>query len=797
MANKKYEENDIASIAASTRKITGTTDTYTVHEMAVALDEYSPSEGGGDSYIDDVQNSMEDGVVVGWYSVPYKITGGGYVASDGTIATPVVPASQFPKGGVIDYDNMIAVLPGEQWRYKGGGIWDHPADGTAMKSGVLFGFDSTKKYISTILSNANYGNYAEFTIPDGVYYITFVMWSGIHSDLQKYGKHYEMTQADKDLLEQLMVLNQTKQRTYTQPRIRKPKRGMVTIVHDDMNYNPAEIAEMFAVRGLKLCWAHTGDFNNVVGTAGDNATYFNRYMTKWEMMKIGESLGFERLQHEGTVITADNIDDWDALYEQFAKRKEDAEWFGFFPSTYILAGGNGLIAGDLRTDKWVRYFYKMSDLYGTPYDGESTDRNPNPWTGNPYFYGRGALSNNNTDEKIQQVCASILSGIESGNWMIFYTHGFPDLSKERLEYLLDFIIEHDIPVCTYSDVYSAYATMDALFDKNIVSISATATSTVFDYGTDVTTDMLGLSVVAVYDDGSTEVVTQSATITVPTLVVGANSIAVSYQGKTTTIIITINDSTEEPSDPDVIDTTITFTGSKDYADIKTIHLEAGKTYNISFDWLANCASLTGPSKLYAYNYELGLNQSFTVYTGQPTRSGSISATISSVPSTGDYLIRLYDNGGIPASYGSIAFTITNFVVEDVTQPSEPDTPVEDEWDFVVEFPFTAGRDQATIQGTPSVEKGKTYRYVFDYKVDATNSIGINNNSIKLYSWAAGITNNTSLTFIAGKVTTGTIDVTAKANNNATNPIVLDDLSNTVETDAATVYIKNLSITEVI
>jgi hypothetical protein len=245
--------------------------------------------------------------------------------------------------------------------------------------------------------------------------------------------------------------------------------------------------------------------------------------------------GGEVLNHRATPITADNINDYDTLYNYFVIPKMRLEKLGFDVNGIILAGGIGQITGSKITDMWVRSYYQYSDLLGIQSMAE------------PYYHPR-----NNIGNKTLAEWKSYIDKIDaaSSSWDIIYTHGRHEKPLVEVQELLEYIkTKPNIEVKTYKGIHDTHIIMDScsLSVKSLTNISATKTISSYNVGDTLNTD--DITVTATYSDSSTSDVTRRSIINISGVnitVAGLYNIVASYtEGnvtKTTNIKIIVLDS---------------------------------------------------------------------------------------------------------------------------------------------------------------------------------------------------------------------------------------------------------------
>lgn len=319
-------------------------------------------------------------------------------------------------------------------------------------------------------------------------------------------------------------------------------------------------------------------------------SHFNELCTKGDTTKTvveeirrGVANGGEVLQHGNGTITVANIDNEDYLKKAFLTNKENFISYGFNPRCVILDGGqdeqgNSPIYNDARTDRWVRALFDFSDGYGIK---------------EPYNHRRNAPTT------LEQAKSYIDSAVANKSFCPIFAHKWYDFWDEMIDYAKSL----GANFTTYSEVYDTYGTTKSLKAmetrikvlesasgnvKTLVSISATKTKTTYEVNDTLTTD--DITVIAIYSDESTADVTADAVIDTSNVVMsaaGSYEIEVSYSGKTTTIMITVEE--KQTGAETVIYQVNSITGTCDGTkDLKlgnsSTQWTAGKQYRYVFDY---------------------------------------------------------------------------------------------------------------------------------------------------------------------------------------------------------------------
>ena len=301
-----------------------------------------------------------------------------------------------------------------------------------------------------------------------------------------------------------------------------------------------------------------------------------------EEIRRGVKNGGEVLQHGNGTITISNIDNEDYLKKAFLTNKENFISYGFNPRCVILDGGqdaegNSPIYNDARTDRWVRALFDFSDGYGIK---------------EPYNHIRNAPTT------LEQAKSYIDSAVANKSFCPIFAHKWYDFWDEMIDYAKSL----GANFTTYSEVYDTYGTTKSLKametrikvleqgggGKVLASISATKTKTSYTVDDSFSTD--DIIVIAHYSDETSEVITSDATINTSNVVMsvsGKYNISISYGGKSTSIEITVSE-TSSPSGTVIYEVSSISGTCNGTSDVKvgssSTSWTSGKQYQYEFDY---------------------------------------------------------------------------------------------------------------------------------------------------------------------------------------------------------------------
>lgn len=470
------------------------------------------TDGDGTKFLaDDGEYKNVEATVYYYEPLVIETSSGIYRKADGTIGDNTIETDENVKRvTATNADQYVSVVAGEVYRM-------------TVSSVVLLGsfnatqcvfLDDDDNFVATAFDTLNYKEDVLVTVPEGATRMHFTLWSNGSFSLERQTtKPYGVV--NKVELENELYRNQLEQANFSRKTFAPFDKGYISFVCDDTRNSVSEIVNVFVNKGVPLCIAaiHSA-FNNLANGGG----------TVLDAVKKAVENGGEVLAHNGTPITEAEINDFDSMYEVFAKNKEMLEKYGFYPHGIILAGGTGQIVGDMRTDKWVRKYYLYSDLYG-----ETS-------LGYPYYHYRTALSNLTLDK----AKAKVDDAIANKEWTIFYLHEWMEFSQSDMEALLDYINakdERELGIKTYGEIYGGFVT---LYPKTVATIIANKVTSIYETGATINTD--DIEVTVYYRDGSSEVITSGITVDLTDIDVDTEGIyfmSVTYGKKTVYLPITI------------------------------------------------------------------------------------------------------------------------------------------------------------------------------------------------------------------------------------------------------------------
>ena len=445
--------------------------------------------------------------------VPIETTAGIYRKADGTIGDSTAETDEYiKKVSATNADQYVAVEEGEVYRITMGSLASLSPSFNATQCVFL---NENNEFVANAFDTSLMiaKEYELVTVPKNATKMHFSVWSGNTFTVEKQITEPYGIVNEFELLNELEKL-QHEEQTFARKTFAPFDKGYVTFVNDDCRSVIGEIVAVFVEKDIPLCLAALyGAFTNLT-TNG----------TVLDAVRLAVKNGGEVLAHAPNPITETEIDNFNSLYNQFAKNKEMLEMYGFDVNGIILAGGTGQIVGSQKTDKWARKYYQYSDLYG------------NSEYGYPYYHYRTALSNLTLDK----AKAKVDEAIENKEWVIFYLHEWMEFSQSDMKALLDYINEKDareLGIVTYKQIYDNFCIK---YPKQLVSITASKATSVYEAGSEINTN--DVAVTAYYNDGTMEEITSGITVDlseIDTATAGEYWCSVAYSDKTVYLPISI------------------------------------------------------------------------------------------------------------------------------------------------------------------------------------------------------------------------------------------------------------------
>ena len=202
---------------------------------------------------------------------------------------------------------------------------------------------------------------------------------------------------------------------------------LIAFTFDDSLPSTSDIIDLFISKGVPCCFGAIPELLNMGVNSGE---------TLAQAMQRGvDAVGCEVLAHGNSgyeIVTDENIDDMNFLYNKFVVNKQKFLDHGFNVRGVVRVGGSGNICFDKRTDEWVRLFFDYGDAYGI----NEPQNHPRVSSGS----------------SIEADKASIDKAIANKGFTSLLFHQPPEYLGE----LIDYAIEKGARICNYAYAYDTY-----------------------------------------------------------------------------------------------------------------------------------------------------------------------------------------------------------------------------------------------------------------------------------------------------------------------------------------------------
>lgn len=280
--------------------------------------------------------------------------------------------------------------------------------------------------IPSFISGENFRDY-EIVVPEGA------------TDLWLNGSNYvsvHLEVSQKDLRANYYTLDKllkdyAKKISYHDNFAWKPMpTGLIAFTFDDSLDDIGAVTDLFIEKNVPCCYGAIPEKLNMGITSSVGEETVGQ-----AMMRGVNTVGCEVLSHGSSateIVTEDNIDDMNFLYNKFAINRRKFEDYGFKVRGCVRVGGSGNITHDVRTDVWQRLFFDYGDAYGIsePYN-------------HPRFSGSTTA----------QYYAEIDDAILDKRFTALLFHG---ADMEELPDMIDYVIAHGGQIVNYATAYDTY-----------------------------------------------------------------------------------------------------------------------------------------------------------------------------------------------------------------------------------------------------------------------------------------------------------------------------------------------------
>lgn len=243
-------------------------------------------------------------------------------------------------------------------------------------------------------------------------------------------------------------------------RFKSFDKAYVTFVFDDLRSDLDLVASIFEEHGFPLCVAAIpSQLQNIANGLQSAKGSYTTGMAMSEVLNTIVSLGGEVLSHNSLAITEDNEHDYNVMYDYFVQSKKSLEEAGYTVNGIVRAGGTGAIVGDEQIERWLIGNYAYSNM------GVSRQ----------YTLERIGLSNG-----VASIINHIDSALEKNEWKRFCGHTLngteTNVNETNLRTILDYCVEKNIAVVTYSAIFDEFAYDDHSNDISLLNDRTTALS---------------------------------------------------------------------------------------------------------------------------------------------------------------------------------------------------------------------------------------------------------------------------------------------------------------------------------
>ena len=324
------------------------------------------------------------------------------------------------------YDSMVECKQGEKWRFNVPYLY-RDSDSTYLPSVLIF--DKNKNLLDTIVhATAEEDGYIYKTIPENGAYLAVIHLTGGTCLMQRLGLPVYTRRQVEDLIES----NWNVTKRLPAPKLNILTKGYICVGTDDLRVQHTEnLHNMYTEHNIPYYMAAIPEM--LKHTAGSTPYRNNLYYARQCVANGGELC-----VHNGGQITAENIDDYNKLYDYFIEKRRELEFYGFKVRGIITAGGTGVVKSDERINKWCSTFYDFNDSMGYTL---------------PYLFGRrdfAFTTEADLDTYVENVCVN-------HGYQIFYAHNYADPEINSFNYLLEKLSNYtrgvDYEFITPSELY--------------------------------------------------------------------------------------------------------------------------------------------------------------------------------------------------------------------------------------------------------------------------------------------------------------------------------------------------------
>ena len=249
------------------------------------------------------------------------------------------------------YSNMIPVKEGEEYRYQNMPI--HFDSKNAEVPSIII-FDSSKAEIEAYIRTFQ-DTWTEFTIPTGGVWMAVLYANSQTYYLQKKVAKY----LDKKDIWNNVIADYKSYKLTVPPTPKTLTKALICLGTDDIRpWETKNLHTLYTSNNIPYYMAAIP--SNVKACVQDDP-----YKTNLDYMKLCVQNGGEIICHSADVITEQNKNDFDVMYQYFAKSKEELESYGFKVRGIFKAGGDNAIyyPSDPLIDAWAMHYYEFGDYF--------------------------------------------------------------------------------------------------------------------------------------------------------------------------------------------------------------------------------------------------------------------------------------------------------------------------------------------------------------------------------------------------------------------------------------------------
>ena len=342
-----------------------------------------------------------------WVAPKYYDTSGNCV----TATTEQMWSSDLKNVAICtDPENKIKCTQGERWRFK---VPRLRVDALSAFMPSILVFDGEGGLVTSVTDPTHEDDgWYYMTMPEGAEYLAINGQSPMSQS--NFMQRLSIPVHRKTDVLDFVRASYNAMRRLPAPTLNTLTKGYICIGTDDLRVSETgALHDMFTAENIPYY------ISAIPESLKFNIPYGDGRTTNLAICRMCVEDGGEILVHNNEPITADNIDNYDKLYDYFVRTKEELEAYGFDVRGLILAGGTGAIQTDPRADRFASAFYEFTDRFGSTYPFGGTDR-----TGLQY------ATTAELDQLVTDVCVN-------HKYKFVMTHTAETTAVENFEYLME------------------------------------------------------------------------------------------------------------------------------------------------------------------------------------------------------------------------------------------------------------------------------------------------------------------------------------------------------------------------